>query len=226
MSQGRDQSEARLERARVEIGGGATVSAEIAGAGDAAIVLAHGAGNDMCNPLLSAVHLGLAGRGFVTVKFNFPYTEAGRRAPDRMPALEACYRAVVEHVRRELRPARLFLGGKSMGGRVASHLAAQGLACDGLVFLGYPLHPAGKPQQLRDAHLPAIRVPMLFLAGTRDSLCDLALLRPVLARLSAPVALHVLEGGDHSFAVPKRLARGQPVVEELCDAIARWAKSG
>ena len=109
-----------------------------------------------------------------------------------------------------------------MGGRVASMLAAEGFACDGLVFFGYPLHPAGKPEQLRTAHLPRIAVPMLFLVGTRDTLSDLALLRAALAPLKAPIALHVIEGADHSFKVLKSIPRQRDVVEELVDVAARW----
>jgi predicted alpha/beta-hydrolase family hydrolase len=221
-----------VEHTSIALPGAGVVSAEIAlpsghRPGQTAVILGHGAGNDMRNRLLSAVHAGLAERGLVAVKFNFPYTEAGRRAPDRMPVLEGCFARVVETVRGDerLRPARLVLGGKSMGGRVASHLAAQGVACDGLIFLGYPLHPAGKPERLRSAHLGAIRAPMLFFAGTRDPLCDLALLRPVLAGLQAPATLHVIEDGDHSFAVRKSAGRTRPVAEELVEVAAAWIQA-
>lgn len=222
----------RLDSRRIAVDdSGASVAAEIARPYDSrpdrgtVVILAHGAGTDMSNPLLSAVHLGLAERGLAAVKFNFPYTECGRRAPDRMPVLEACYRRVVDAVRAELRPARLVLGGKSMGGRVASHLAAQGVPCDGLAFLGYPLHPAGLPEKLRTAHLAAIRVPMLFLAGTRDRLCDLSLLRRAIAGLRGPVEVVVIEDADHSFAVPKRARRASPVEAELVCACARWIEN-
>jgi len=191
-----------------------------------AIVLAHGAGNDMSNPLLSAVHEGLADRGYVTIKFNFPYKERGGRAPDPAPVLERCYRSVLGAVRAsELKPGVLVIGGKSLGGRIASHLAAQGEAVAGLLLLGYPLHPPGKLDRLRTSHLGRITVPMLFLAGTRDSLCDLALLRRTIAELSAPVTLHVIEDGDHSFQVLKRTRRDQAdVVAELVDVSAAWVR--
>ena len=213
---------------RIPLPDGSSVSADIAmpsghriGEGACAI-LGHGAGSNMSNPFLRAVQRGLADRGVAAVTFNFPYSEQKRRVPDRMPALGACYRAVVDAVRAELRPSRLVLGGKSMGGRVASHLAAEQVACDGLVFLGYPLHPAGKPEQLRTAHLGRIRAPMLFFAGTRDALCDLDLLRQAIATLAVPITLHLIEGGDHSFKVPKSIGRAAPVVDEMIDVCARW----
>jgi predicted alpha/beta-hydrolase family hydrolase len=119
----------------------------------------------------------------------------------------------------------LIIGGKSMGGRMASHLAAAGAAVDGLVFLGYPLHPAGRPDRLRDAHLPRIRVPMLFLTGTRDALCELALLRRVLAPLPS-ARLQVIDDADHSFAVRRSSGRGSDaVLGELVDAIDDWLET-
>jgi predicted alpha/beta-hydrolase family hydrolase len=138
--------------------------------------------------------------------------------------LEACYRAVLAQLRADadLRPTRLVIGGKSMGGRMASHLAAAGEAVDGLLFLGYPLHPAGKPETLRAAHLQRIAVPMLFLAGTRDALCRLDLLRAALAGLPQ-ATLHVVDDGDHSFAVRARSGRDQAAVRgEIVDASLTW----
>jgi predicted alpha/beta-hydrolase family hydrolase len=219
-----------LERRQIPIGGDETVSAVVAHpeprrASPTVVILAHGAGNDMNSPFLSAVHEGLAAHGYVSVKFNFPYTEAGRRAPDRAPVLENCYRHVVAAMRTDphLAPRRIVIGGKSMGGRMASHLAAQGEAVAGLLLLGYPLHPPGKAEQLRVAHLPGIRVPMLFFAGTRDPLCRLDLLQRTLAELRAPVALHVIDGGDHSFAVPKAMRRvARDVWEEIIGVAAEW----
>ena len=196
-----------------------------AGGSRSALILAHGAGNDMDNPFLSFVHEALARRGLLTVKFNFPYKELGRKAPDPTPRLEATWRAVVNTLRQdpELAPERLFLGGKSMGGRVASHLVAEGLACDGLVFLGYPLHPAGKPERLRAEHLARIKCPMLFVQGTRDPLCDLALLEPVLSSLGDRATLRRIEGGDHSFKLLKRQGRSEQAVwEEIVEVVAAW----
>jgi predicted alpha/beta-hydrolase family hydrolase len=182
----------------------------------------------MNSPFLSHVHRALAERGVMTVKFNFPYKEQGRKAPDRAPVLEETWRAVAEAVRDEprLSPRRLFFAGKSMGGRIASHLAAQGQSCSGLVFLGYPLHPPNKPDRLRADHLKAIQCPMLFIQGTRDALCDLDLLRTALEPLQAPVTLRVIEGGDHSFKVLKRLGRSQEAVwEGIIAEIDHWLRA-
>ena len=193
-----------------------------------AVILAHGAGNDMSSPFLATVHNGLARRGLLAVRFNFPYTEQGRRAPDRAQVLEAAWRAVVQAVREDagLSPKHLILGGKSMGGRMASHLAAAGEPCSGLVFLGYPLHPPGRTDKLRAEHLARIAVPMLFIEGTRDPFCDLGLLRRVLKPLTVPVALHLIEGGDHAFRVPRALQRTeQEVLREVVEVIAGWAAS-
>ncbi|MGH7788910.1 MAG: alpha/beta hydrolase family protein [Candidatus Binatia bacterium] len=189
---------------------------------DTLLVLAPGAGTDLSNPLLVAVADGLAAHGYPSVRFNFPYKERGGRAPDPAPVLEACYRAVLAQMRGAA--ARVVIGGKSMGGRMASHLAAQGSAVDGLLFLGYPLHPAGKPQQLRAAHLARIAAPMLFLAGTRDALCRLDLLRPVLAGLPR-ATLHVVDDADHSFAVRKSSGRdAAAVLDELLAASVAWLR--
>ena len=190
---------------------------------DVTAIVAHGAGTAMDHPFLVAYADGLAARGVAAVRFNFPYTERGDRAPDRAPVLEACYRAVLAAVRTDPALAgRIVIGGKSMGGRMASHLAAAGEAVDGLVFLGYPLHPAGRPQQQRAAHLPSITAPMLFLTGTRDALCPLEILRPVLAGLPNAI-LHVVEDGDHSFAVRKKSGRNATeVMDELLTATCDW----
>jgi predicted alpha/beta-hydrolase family hydrolase len=124
----------------------------------------------------------------------------------------------------QLAPEYLFLSGKSMGGRIASHLAAQGEDCAGLIFLGYPLHPYNK-KSLRADHLPQIRCPMLFIEGTRDGLCDLELLEPILARLDVPISLHRIEGGDHSFKVLKRIGRKQESVwEEIVQVMVKWLR--
>ena len=191
---------------------------------ETAVVLAHGAGNDMTAPLLVAVADGLATRGFPTVRFNFPYKERGGRAPDPAPVLERCYRSVLAQVRADppLGARRLVIGGKSLGGRMASHLGAAGEAVDGLLLLGYPLHPASKPEQLRAAHLARVRAPMLFLTGTRDALCRLERLRPVLAELPQ-ASLHIVDDGDHSFAVRRRSGRtAAAVLDEILAAAVAW----
>jgi uncharacterized protein len=219
----------RRSSLRLPDGAGSTVSADIAlPAGHApsrtpVVILAHGAGNDMTSPFLVTVQEGLAARGWAAVRFNFPSKERRGRAPDKAPVLEACYRAVIAAVRETVDPARLVIGGKSLGGRMASHLAAGGEDVDGLVFLGYPLHPPGRTDRLRVAHLPRIVAPMLFFAGTRDPLCDLELLKRTLRELTAAAQLHVIPDGDHSFKVPKRTGRTQEAVHsEIVEVTAAW----
>ncbi len=180
----------------------------------AALILAHGAGAGQRSPFLVSFADALAALGLDVVTFNFLYTEQGRRLPDRGPALEACYRAVVDTVRNEVDSARhvLFIGGKSMGGRIATQLAAadRGLPIGGLVLLGYPLHPPERPDQRRDAHLPAVGRPMLFVQGSRDAFGTPSELAPVLGSLSPAPTLHVVEGGDHSLKVLRpRLCRAE-----------------
>jgi hypothetical protein len=187
-------------------------------------MLAHGAGQSMRSPFLSAVHAGLARAGFVAVKFNFPFTEAGRRRPDPRPVLERCWSTVLDAVRtdRRLAPPWVVIGGKSLGGRMASHLAAAGTPVRGLLLLGYPLHPAGEPTRLRAEHLAQVTIPTLFVQGTRDALCDLGLLRPIVARMPR-ATLHVIEGADHSFRVPRRTGRtDEEVWDEIATVSARW----
>jgi uncharacterized protein len=220
-------------RRRIVLPGGGAVSAVVAlpsgfrrPGRTPAVILAHGAGSDMTSPFMSTIHSGLAREGYIAVKFNFPYTEARRRAPDPRPVLERCYRAVVDAIAsdRALAPPWIAIGGKSLGGRIASYVAAGGAAVRGLVFLGYPLHPAGRPDALRADHLPAVPVPMLFVEGTRDTLCDLDRLRPVLARLPR-ATLHTIEGADHSFRVPRRLGRSdEDVWAEIVGVAARFLR--
>jgi predicted alpha/beta-hydrolase family hydrolase len=198
---------------------------EDAPAGGDCLILAHGAGNDMHSPFISHLQRAIASRGVITVKFNFPYKEQGRVAPDRAPRLEQTFRAVIEAVQADpgRRPQQLFIGGKSMGGRIASQLAAQDLPVAGLVLLGYPLHPAGRPEQLRAAHLGRITCPMLFIQGSRDRLCDLDLLRQTLGTVRAPVTLHVITDGDHSFKVPKRAGRTETAIwDEIAEVLLDW----
>jgi hypothetical protein len=187
-----------------------------------ALVLAPGAGSDLDTPLLLALEEALA-PAVLVVRFNFPYREAGRGGPDPQRTLEATYGAVLGWLRAhpDLRPGPLFAGGKSMGGRIATHLAAAGAECAGLVLLGYPLHPAGAPARLRAAHLARIRCPLLFIQGDRDALCRLDLLAPIRARLLAPSRLHVIPEGDHSFKVPKRTGRtAAEITAEICATVA------
>jgi predicted alpha/beta-hydrolase family hydrolase len=171
---------------------------------------------------------GLARRGFDVLTFNFVYKEQGRGAPDQKAKLEACYQAVILAARahRKLKNNRLLIGGKSMGGRIASQVAAAGAGeLSGLVFLGYPLHPPGKPEQLRAAHLRDVHAPMLFIQGSRDAFGTEDEIRSGIEGSKLPATLYLIEGGDHSFKVPKRSGLSQPEVHEATmDEIARWAK--
>jgi uncharacterized protein len=218
-----------MERRKIEVTPGIEVSSvwavpEQFRAGiSPALVLAHGAGSDMDHPFLSFVHEALARRGILTVKFNFPYIESGRKAPDHTPRLARTWRAVTQRVRADAKPGTLFLGGKSMGGRIATNVVADGEPAAGLVLLGYPLHPAGRLDSLRAEHLSRIDCPMLFVQGSRDPLCDLPTLRAVLTQLTAPVTLHLIDEADHSFKVPKRTGKTEPDIwEEIVETIASW----
>lgn len=140
-------------------------------------------------------------------RFNFPYMEQGRKTPGSPNVSEETFVEVVDHLRTELSPERAFIGGKSYGGRMASHIAAKGTQVDGLVFLGYPLHAPGRPENIRDAHLRDIAAPMLFVEGTRDPFCPLNTLRKVLAKLEARTEVLVVDDGDHSLKVRKSSGR-------------------
>lgn len=181
----------------------------------------------MRGALLSAIHRGLAEKGYLTLKFNFPYAELGRKSPDARPRLEECYRRAysffLDHPKYS--PQQLFVGGKSMGGRIASHLVAAGLPAAGLILLGYPLQRAGKPAQVRADHLSRIPRPMLFLTGSKDRLCPVAPLREILEQVPAPTRLHVVPDGDHSFHIPKALGRtDEEIHAELVEVIASWVE--
>ena len=192
-------------------------------AGTPVVILAHGAGSNMHSPALARTARAIAAAGFVACRFNFAYREAGRRLPDRLPALTACYTAVLEHVRSDPAgaPAWIAIGGRSLGGRVATHLAASGTHVRGLVLLAFPLHPAGRPATSRATHLGSIGVPMLFVQGTRDALAEWSLLEPLVRTLPS-ATLHVVDGADHSLAVPKRLRTPESVDAEVDGAVVRW----
>lgn len=197
---------------------------------ETAVIVAHGAGNDMEHPLLVSFCERLAKAGYLSVRFNFPYMEHGRKMPDRQELLEETWRKVFEFIKDgsgfSLR--KIITAGKSMGGRVASQMLAQGsLRSDGMIFLGYPLHAAGKKEKLRDGHLSLINVPMLFFAGTRDPLCDLDLLKSVLTRLTPRAELEVIEGGDHSFNVPKSSSLTlRDIYEKITAKSIDWMENG
>jgi predicted alpha/beta-hydrolase family hydrolase len=190
----------------------------------ALFVFAHGAGGHMADRGVLGASDALRRVGFHVVRFNFLYREKGSGRPDAMPRLKQCIAAVAAHARREIGPEKLILGGRSMGGRAASMLAAEDFPCDGLLLLAYPLHPAGKPEELRDAHLAKIKVPVLCLNGTRDALCRRDLMDDVVGRLTGRWTMHWLEGADHSFHVLKSSGRTDgEVLGEIAQVGGVWA---
>ena len=185
------------------------------------LVLAHGAGGTMRNPLLDGFAAGLAAAGVACLRFNFLYSEAGKRGPDREPLLREAWAAAFARGREIGEPA--WVGGKSMGGRIASMMMADGeLEAAGLVFVGYPLHPPGRPDRIRDQHLGGIRVPILWLQGTADPFARWDLLEGVLSRLGKRATLHRVEGGDHSFRVRGRPRDDAGTGTALGEAAARF----
>lgn len=193
---------------------------------DRLLVLAHGAGAGMRHDFMEALAGGLAGRGIATFRYQFPYTEAGRRRPDREPLLRATVEAAVEAAREPAGDLPLFAGGKSMGGRMTSRAAAtDGLpGVRGLVFFGFPLHPPGKPSTDRAEHLADVELPMLFLQGERDAFGGLDLVEPLVGRLGRRATLHVVAGADHGFHVPRRAGRADAeVLAELAGRTDEWS---
>ncbi|MEO8256873.1 MAG: alpha/beta family hydrolase [Acidobacteriota bacterium] len=193
----------------------------------AALILGHGAGSGQQSAWMVDIAQALSALGLDVITFNFLYTEQRRKLPDRKPLLESCYRAVIDAVREQSATARrcLVIGGKSMGGRIATQVAAAdpALPVHGLVLLGYPLHPPGRPAERRDAHLPAVGRPMLFVQGSRDAFGTPIELAPVLDALTPPATLHVVEGGDHSFKVSARGgARQAAVFDDIQRTIVEW----
>ena len=187
------------------------------------VVLAHGAGAGMDSDFMREMAHALGADGFRVCRFNFVYSEFDKRAPDRQNVLEETYSAVVESLRD--RADTLVVGGKSLGGRIASMIAAQGAPVDGLVLLGYPLHPPGRPERIRKDHLPKIQVPMLFVEGTRDPFCPLPTLEEVRAKLTAPNEVYVIDDGDHSFKVRKSSGRSTADAwAEAARAVTDWLR--
>ena len=191
---------------------------------EAALVLAHGAGAGQSSAWMVKAAQALADRGVTTATFDFPYITAGRKAPDRAPVLEAHWREVIAEAKKKLPALPLFIGGKSMGGRISSHIAAQGVeGVGGLVFFGYPLHPPGQPDKRRDAHLPEIKEPMLFIQGSADTFgneAELSALVPTLRKAT----LHIVPTGDHSFKVRGGAKAVEAAFAELMDAAAAWIR--
>jgi predicted alpha/beta-hydrolase family hydrolase len=193
----------------------------------AAYVLAHGAGAGMTHPFLAAIAAGLADRRIATLRFQFPFMQRGTRRVDPPALAQGTVRAAVAAAVRVLADLPLIAGGKSFGGRMTSAAqAAEPLAgVRGLAFLGFPLHPAGRPSADRGAHLAAVQVPMLFLQGTRDALADLGLLAPLVADLGRRARLVRIESADHGFHVPARSGRtDRQVLEEILDTLAGWVR--
>ena len=193
------------------------------------VILAHGAANDKENPLIVFLSNGLAEAGFLSLRFNFLYKEKGRKAPDSQKKLVQTWKQVVRFLNDNPKfgTKKIVAAGKSMGGRVASQMAADGeLQADCLIFLGYPLHPPGKKDQLRDAHLYELRMPLLFFAGTRDTFCDLDLLRMVLDRMKSNWDLEIIDGGDHSLGLSKSADRTQhEVYAHVLQTMVGWMKT-
>ena len=184
----------------------------------AVCVVGHGAGNDMRNRFLDGVVQGLIGHRVSVMRFNFPFTEEGRRGPDRAPVLIEAWRSALAEAERRAGGLALVASGKSLGGRMATMLAAEdpeGFSCAAIVLFGYPLHAPGRTDQPRDAHLSSVRVPMMFIQGTADTLADLALIRGVVRRLGPRAKLHLVEGGDHSFRVRGARRPDEEIGQEL-----------
>src|SRR5436190_4579477 len=180
------------------------------------IILGHGAGADQLSGFMRMAAAGLAARGLDAMTFNFLYKEQKRGAPDPKAKLEACYRAVIDAARKQkkLKDNKLVIGGKSMGGRIASQVAAEnaeGIA--GLVYLGYPLHPPGRLDKMRDEHLPQIKAPMLFVQGSRDAFGTEDEIKAIVKKHRLKADLYFIEAGDHSFKVPKSVKPQQQVYE-------------
>lgn len=218
---------------RISVPGRSSVSAVLAGPDGfrrgPGVVFAHGAAFDKDEPLLVHLAGGLSDRGWMTLRFNFPYRERGKSSPDSQGVLVDAWKAAFHFMTAESGVAieRIIAAGKSMGGRVASQMAAEeALPAHGFVFLGYPLHPPGKKDQLRDGHLPDIPGPMLFFAGTRDAFADLNLLKKTVGRLDRAV-LEIVDGADHSFNLKSGADRSQTdVYDHILDRMTLWLDTG
>jgi predicted alpha/beta-hydrolase family hydrolase len=216
----------------IDVSGKGAVSAVLSGpdqVGDSkrtGVIMAHGAGNDMNNRLIVTVANELASYGYVTLRFNFPYKEKGRKSPDAASTLIRTWQSAVSCLRHNERfPVdRIVAGGKSMGGRIASQMvAAEQMQVDGLLFLGYPLHAPGRTDKLRDSHLYQIEQPMLFFVGTRDPLCNLSKLHGVLGQLQGNNDLEIIDGGNHSFKLPKASSRSaDSVFRQIVERCLSW----
>ncbi|HEY1332439.1 MAG TPA: alpha/beta family hydrolase [Actinomycetota bacterium] len=226
MSPARQDVEAGAAETTIAVGG-RTVSGLVVHATSAVALcaIAHGAGNDMRHPFFQGIAQGLAGGGVSSLRFNFPYMEEGRRAPDRPALLMETWRAALGEAARQAKRRPLVASGKSLGGRMASLVAAEdgdAFAARALVFFGYPLHAPGKPDQARDQQLPSITVPMLFLQGTADPLARFDLMRALTERLGSRATLRPVEGGDHSFRVRGAKRPDDEIGRDLGATAADW----
>jgi uncharacterized protein len=192
----------------------------------AVLVLAHGANNNMDTPLIAGLHEQLARAGLVTVRFNFPYAEDGQKRPDPDDVLERTFRLILEYVAEldEFKGLKLYLGGKSMGARLAAQIVAKGVEASGLVFLGYPLHPPVKPEKLRDQSLYQLTCPALFIEGTRDPFCRMDLLGKVLSHVPVRSDLHVIPGVGHSFESGGHIVAPE-ILPQITRVILSWLDS-
>jgi len=190
----------------------------------ALFVAGHGAGIHMNHRSMLKLSEVLRGRGFDVVRFNFLYREKGGGPPDRMPKLQACMKSVIEKARAHAGPGKkLIIGGRSMGGRAASMMAAENFNCDGLLLFAYPLHPPGHPEKLRDAHLPSITVPVLCFNGTRDPFITRDLMESALKKVKTQWEMLWVEGADHSFHVLKSSGKTDAqVLEEMAETTKAW----
>ncbi len=202
---------------------GIEASASLHGRGESVVVLGHGAGGDRRTPMLLQLAEAIAASGRAALLYNFPYAEQARKRPDPPPVLAAATRAAGRLALEASGAGRLVHGGRSMGGRIASEVVADGERADGLLFLAYPLHPPSRPERPRDAHLPGIELPMLFVQGSRDAFAREDLLLALLERLGARATLHRVVEADHSFRVPRRSGRGpEEIFEEVRSAVLAW----
>ena len=215
------------QKLKIDVGTSGTVSALLMRPREAraCFVFAHGAGAGRTHPAIETMATGLAERGVATLRYQFPYMERGSKRPDPPGVAHATVRAAVAEAARCCAGLALIAGGKSFGGRMTSQAQAKAPldGVEGLAFLGFPLHPAGQPSTDRAAHLADIHIPMLFLQGANDQLAKVDLLKPVVAGLGRRATLHLVEGADHSFHVPKRSGRDdKEVMAEVLDAFAAW----
>ncbi len=219
------------EQTRVRVPSGAETSLVYCSPSDTnddptGLIIAHGAGGPMHSPFIRYFHTELAKQGFLTVKFNFLYMEARKKVPDKRQILEETYRTIVEQVRSsKFKPSSLFIGGKSMGGRIASQIVAEGVDVDGLFFLGYPLHPVGRIDRLRDEHLFRIKKPMLFLSGTRDPFAKRELLESAVSKIGSNAQIHWMENGDHSFKTPGEKGGVGKLCLEALEVLVGWVEA-